>query len=140
MSTNLKKTCVNRINDLDKILILILAKYIASLARIRTGISDGFLSCEVLERLIDKIYAPPLSPTNEDAGDEDEMLSACAIAIGALSYNKTAFRLLYNLVRRDPRNYPFFVKTILSNKSLILSTLRQNYFMWPSFMFISGIC
>ena len=60
------------------------------------------ISCQVLERLIDKLYAPPLPQTSEDAGDEVEMHSACAVAIGALTYNKTAFRLLYNLVRRDP--------------------------------------
>ena len=60
------------------------------------------ISCGVLERLITKLYAPPLPQTSEDAGDEDEMHSACAVAIGALTYNKTAFRLLYNLVRRDP--------------------------------------
>ncbi len=77
-------------------------KYISSLARIRTGISDGFISCGVLERLIDKLYAPPIPQTSADAGDEDEMHSACAVAIGALTYNKTAYRLLYNLVRRDP--------------------------------------
>lgn len=72
------------------------------MARIRTGISDGFISCHVLERLIDKLYVPSLPQTSEDAGDEVEMHSACAVAIGALTYNKTAFRLLYNLVRRDP--------------------------------------
>lgn len=81
---------------------IFLAKYISSLARIRTGISDGLLSCEVLDRLINKLFAPPLPQTSEDAGDEVEMHNACAVAIGALTYNKTAFRLLYNLVRRDP--------------------------------------
>ncbi|CAF1213803.1 unnamed protein product [Adineta steineri] len=86
-------------------LVTQIAKYISSLARIRTGISDGLLSCEVLGRLIDKLYAPSLPQTSEDAGDEDEMHSACAIAIGALTYNKTAFRQLYNLVRRDPTLY-----------------------------------
>ena len=82
----------------------ILAKYISSLARIRTGISDALMSCNALERLIDKLYAPPLPQTSEDAGDDIEMHSACAVAIGALTYNRTAFRLLYNLVRRDPGN------------------------------------
>jgi len=80
----------------------VLAKYISSLARIRTGISDGLISCDVLGRLIAKLYTEPLPQTSEDAGDDVEMRSACAIAIGALTYNKTAFRLLYNLVRRDP--------------------------------------
>jgi len=55
--------------------------------------------------LIDKLFAPSLPQTSEDAGDEVEMYSACAVAIGALTYNKTAFRLLYNLVRRDPSNF-----------------------------------
>ena len=72
------------------------------MARSRTGISDGFISCGVLERLINKIYAPSIPQTSEDAGDEVEMHHACARAIGALTYNRTAFRLLYNLVRRDP--------------------------------------
>jgi hypothetical protein len=54
------------------------------------------------------------------------MHSACAIAIGALTYNKTAYRLLYNLVRRDPSriffsflmNYLvfFFLFTVLYDK------------------------
>jgi hypothetical protein len=79
------------------------------LARIRTGISDGLISCHVLERLIDKLYAPSIPQTSEDAGDEMEMHSACAVAIGALTYNKTAFRLLYNLVRRDPSMMIFIV-------------------------------
>jgi hypothetical protein len=82
--------------------LMFLAKYISSLARIRTGISDALVSCSVLERLIDKLYAPSLPQTSEDAGDEIEMHSACAVAIGALTYNRTAFRRLYNLVRRDP--------------------------------------
>jgi hypothetical protein len=101
--------------NIQNIVFCFLAKYISSLARIRTGISDGLISCEVLERLINKLFAPPLPQTSEDAGDEVEMHSACAIAIGALTYNKTAFRLLYNLVRRDPSKrllfyiYPFFI-------------------------------
>lgn len=66
------------------------------------------MSCHVLERLIDKLFAPSLPQTSEDAGDELEMRSACAVAIGALTYNKTAFRLLYNLVRRDPSRV-FFI-------------------------------
>lgn len=57
--------------------------------------------------MIDKLYAPPVPQTSEDAGDEVEMHSACAVAIGALTYNKTAFRLLYNLVRRDPSRIIF---------------------------------
>lgn len=79
-----------------------LAKYISSLARIRTGISDAFLSCDVLERLIKKLDATTQSLASDDAGDADEMYRACAVAIGTLTYNKTAFRLLYNLVRRTP--------------------------------------
>ena len=79
-----------------------LAKYISSLARIRTGISDALISCDVLERLIDKLYSPSLPQTSDDAGDDIEMHMACAVAIGTLTYNKTAFRLLYNLVRRTP--------------------------------------
>ena len=79
-----------------------LAKYVSSLARIRTGISDALISCEVLERLITKLYAPPIPQTSQDAGDELEMRSACAVAIGALTYNRTGFRLFYNLVRRTP--------------------------------------
>lgn len=98
-----------------------LAKYISSLARIRTGISDGLISCQVLERLIDKLYAPSLPQTSEDAGDEVEMYSACAIAIGALTYNKTGFRLLYNLVRRDPSMIGYFLYDKFS--FLILSTV-----------------
>jgi hypothetical protein len=44
------------------------------------------------------------------------MHSACAVAIGALTYNKTAFRRLYNLVRRDPSMilYSSFVFSINS--------------------------
>ncbi|CAF0881764.1 unnamed protein product [Rotaria sordida] len=91
-------------------LITQIAKYVSSLARIRTGISDGFVSCQVLERLINKLYAPSLPQTSKDAGDEAEMHSACAVAIGALTYNKTAFRLLYNLVRRDPTLYDKIVE------------------------------
>ncbi|CAF3613919.1 unnamed protein product [Rotaria sp. Silwood1] len=87
-----------------------IAKYVSSLARIRTGISDGFISCQVLERLIDKLYVRSPPQTSEDAGDEAEMHSACAVAIGALTYNKTAFRLLYNLVRRDPTLYDRIVE------------------------------
>ena len=55
-----------------------------------------------MERLIDKLYAPSIPQTSEDAGDELEMRSACAVAIGALTYNRTGFRLFYNLVRRTP--------------------------------------
>ena len=84
------------------LLWVFLAKYISSLARIRTGISDALISCGVLERLIDKLYSPSLPQTSDDAGDEIEMHMACAVAIGTLTYNKTAFRLLYNLVRRSP--------------------------------------
>lgn len=86
-------------------LITQIAKYVSSLARIRTGISDALISCEVLERLITKLYAPPIPQTSEDAGDELEMRSACAVAIGALTYNRTGFRLFYNLVRRTPELY-----------------------------------
>ncbi|UJR31012.1 hypothetical protein I4U23_018523 [Adineta vaga] len=86
-------------------LVTQIAKYISSLARIRTGISDAFISCEVLEHLIEKLDAPTLPQSSEDAGDADEMYRACAVAIGTLTYNKTAFRLLYNLVRRDPKLY-----------------------------------
>jgi hypothetical protein len=99
------------LSQINRSLITQIAKYVSSLARIRTGISDGFISCNVLERLIDKLYAPPLPQTSEDAGDEVEMHSACAIAIGALTYNKTAFRLLYNLVRRDPMLYDKIVES-----------------------------
>jgi hypothetical protein len=110
-----------RIYKIDLRFCFFLAKYISSLARIRTGISDGLISCQVLERLIDKLYAPPLPQTSEDAGDEVEMYSACAIAIGALTYNKTGFRLLYNLVRRDPSMIGYFLYDKFS--FLILSTV-----------------
>lgn len=51
------------------------------------------------------------------------MHSACAVAIGALTYNKTAFRLLYNLVRRDPSKN-FLWNFIFSELLIfILSTL-----------------
>ena len=86
------------------VIALFLAKYVGSLARIRTGISDAFVSCDVLELLIQKLNSPSLPQTSEDAGDEIEMRSACAVGIGALTYNRTAFRLLYNLVRRNPGN------------------------------------
>lgn len=78
------------------------AKYVGSLARIRTGISDAFVSCEILDVLVEKLTSPSVPNTSEDAGDEVEMRSACSVAIGALSYNRTAFRLLYNAVRREP--------------------------------------
>ena len=48
------------------------------------------------------------------------MHSACAVAIGALTYNKTAFRLLYNLVRRDPS---MILSLISFSKKLDLSSL-----------------
>jgi hypothetical protein len=93
------------------------------MARIRTGISDGLISCEVLGRLIEKLDMPPLPQTSEDAGDEDAMYTACAVAIGALTYNKTAFRLLYNLVRRDPSK--IFYRFYFTQLSIsILSALR----------------
>ncbi|CAF1396020.1 unnamed protein product [Adineta ricciae] len=104
------KKISNLLLEKNTSLITQIAKYVSSLARIRTGITDAFLSCDIHKHLIEKLDAPTLPQSSEDAGDADEMYRACAVAIGTLTYNKTAFRLLYNCVRRHPKLYDKIVE------------------------------
>nr|XP_038940488.1 ankyrin and armadillo repeat-containing protein isoform X2 [Rattus norvegicus] len=67
---------------------------IASLAHTRSGIPDAFLTLGTVQRLFYHLYS-----------EREEVRAACSCALGYLSYNARAFRILLTECRNKPNQF-----------------------------------
>ncbi|XP_026768541.3 ankyrin and armadillo repeat-containing protein [Pangasianodon hypophthalmus] len=74
--------------------VVITAQLLASLAHTRAGIPDGIVTMGAIEHLSTHLYS-----------EDEEVRTACASALGYLSFNRFAHRLLLVECRKNPQTY-----------------------------------
>jgi hypothetical protein len=72
----------------------------ASLSHTRAGITDAMLACDVINILSNKVFH-----------SNAEIRFSCAVALGYLTFNRTASRLLLH----NCRNNTILFKTLIEN-------------------------
>jgi hypothetical protein len=77
------------------------ASYLSSLAHTRAGITDAMITCDIVDILCDHLYSPSL-----------EVQYVCAVALGYLTFNRTASRLLLHNCRNVPNLYERLISII----------------------------
>jgi hypothetical protein len=66
---------------------------VSSLAHTRAGITDAMVACDAVDILCDRLFHPKSS----------EVRYTCAVALGYLTFNRTASRLLLHNCRNSPQ-------------------------------------
>ncbi|KAF5903381.1 ankyrin and armadillo repeat-containing protein, partial [Clarias magur] len=74
--------------------VIITAQFLASVAHTRAGIPDGIVTMGAIEHLSGHLYS-----------ENEEVRTACASALGYLSFNRFAHRLLLVECRKNPQTY-----------------------------------
>ncbi|XP_046699065.1 ankyrin and armadillo repeat-containing protein isoform X1 [Silurus meridionalis] len=74
--------------------VIVTAQFLASLAHTRAGIPDGIVTMGAIEHLSNHLYSK-----------DEEVRTACANALGYLSFNQFAHRLLLVECRKNPQTY-----------------------------------
>ena len=77
------------------------ASLMSSLSHTRAGINDAMVTVGAIDKLIDRLYSK-----------NDQVRFGCAIALGYLSYNRTAARLLLTACRNTPGLYDKLINNI----------------------------
>lgn len=85
---------VEKIQDGDDNVIVLAASLLASLAHTRPGIPDAMVTTGAIERLVERL-----------SSGNDQVRSACAVALGYLTFNRTAARQLLSVCRNKPGLY-----------------------------------
>ena len=106
---------VNKIKSHDDNVVVRAASLLASLAHTRAGIPDAMVTVGAIDILVDR-----LSSVN------DQVRCSTAIALGYLTFNKTAARILLSACRNTPGLYKKMMENIGKN-SKISSDFLQDF-------------
>ncbi|XP_075385874.1 ankyrin and armadillo repeat-containing protein [Tenrec ecaudatus] len=87
---------------------------IASLARSRAGIPEAFATLGAIQRLCYHLYSK-----------EEEVRTACSCALGYLTYNANAFRILLNECRNKPNQFIRISNNISRDASINPAFLKE---------------
>ncbi|CAK7306869.1 Ankyrin and armadillo repeat-containing protein [Vulpes lagopus] len=97
--------------------IVLTGNLIASLAHSRAGIPEAFTTLGTIQRLCYHLYS-----------GKEEVRAACSCALGYLTYNADAFRLLLKECRRRPSQFLRLTRNISRDASVNPAFLRE--FQW----------
>ncbi|WAQ94689.1 ANKAR-like protein [Mya arenaria] len=106
---------VKKLGSDDDNVIVLASSLLSSLAHTRAGIPDAMVTTGAIDELVDR-----LSSTNE------QVRSAVAVALGYLTFNKTAARLLLGACRNTPGLYKKLMDNI-GKDSKISSDFIENF-------------
>jgi len=85
---------VEKLDHEDDNVIVLAASLLSSLAHTRAGIPDAMVTTGAIDYLVEKLSSP-----------NDQVRSAVAVALGYLTFNRTAARLLFGVCRNTPGLY-----------------------------------
>ncbi|XP_058156485.1 ankyrin and armadillo repeat-containing protein isoform X2 [Dasypus novemcinctus] len=94
--------------------IILTGNLIASLAHSRAGIPEAFTALGTVQRLCYHLYS-----------EKEEVRAACACALGYLTYNANAFRILLKECRNKPNQFIRITKSISRDASINPAFLRE---------------
>ncbi|KAK6172108.1 hypothetical protein SNE40_018060 [Patella caerulea] len=95
---------VEKLKSKDNNVTVLAASLLSSLAHTRAGIPDAMITTGAIDLLIEHLYS-----------SNDQVKNSVAVALGYLTYNKTAARLLFSACRNTPGLYNLLVDNIGSN-------------------------
>ena len=98
---------VEKLHSTDDNVIVLAASLLSSLAHTRAGIPDAMVTTGALEVLMERL-----------SSDNEQVKSACAVALGYLTFNRTAARILFGACRNDPDLYKDLMKNIGKNPKI----------------------
>ena len=85
---------VNKLNSDDDNVVVLASSLLSSLAHTRAGIPDAMVTTGAIDILIKRLSSP-----------NEQVRSAVAVALGYLTFNRTAARLLFGACRNTPGLY-----------------------------------
>ena len=85
---------VNKLDSDDDNVIVLASSLLSSLAHTRAGIPDAMVTSGAIDILIKRLSSP-----------NEQVRSAVAVALGYLTFNRTAARLLFGACRNTPGLY-----------------------------------
>ncbi|XP_056008070.1 ankyrin and armadillo repeat-containing protein-like isoform X2 [Ostrea edulis] len=98
---------VERLQSKEDNVIVLAASLLSSLAHTRAGIPDAMVTSGAIDILVDKLSSP-----------NDQVRGACAVALGYLTFNRTAARILFSACRNTPGLYKKLEENIGKNAKI----------------------
>ncbi|OWF40013.1 ankyrin and armadillo repeat-containing protein-like isoform X3 [Mizuhopecten yessoensis] len=98
---------VEKLNHEDDNVIVLAASLLSSLAHTRAGIPDAMVTTGAIEHLVEQLDS-----------NNDQVRSAVAVAMGYMTFNRTAARLLFSACRNTPGLYKSLVDNIGKNAKI----------------------
>lgn len=98
---------VNKLNSEDDNVVVLASSLLSSLAHTRAGIPDAMVTTGAIDVLIKRLHSP-----------NEQVRSAVAVALGYLTFNRTAARLLFSACRNTPGLYTKLMDNIGSNPKI----------------------
>uniref|UniRef100_A0A2C9KYG2 Uncharacterized protein n=1 Tax=Biomphalaria glabrata TaxID=6526 RepID=A0A2C9KYG2_BIOGL len=92
---------VSKLNSPEEKVVVLSCSLLAALSHTRAGLTDAMITCGSLDLLVNKLDSP-----------NDIVRSGAAVALGYLTFNKTAYRLLFSLCRNVPNLFEKIMKNI----------------------------
>lgn len=125
---------VKKLHSTEDNVIVLAASLLSSLAHTRAGIPDAMVTSGAIDVLVDKL-----------SSQNDQVRGACAVALGYLTFNRTAARILFSACRNTPGLYKKLEENIGKNAKIsqefVQDFKRAKIVDLPSqwFVFISGL-
>lgn len=125
---------VKKLHSTEDNVIVLAASLLSSLAHTRAGIPDAMVTSGAIDVLVDKL-----------SSQNDQVRGACAVALGYLTFNRTAARILFSACRNTPGLYKKLEENIGKNAKIsqefVQDFKRAKIVGLPSqwFVFISGL-
>nr|XP_022304478.1 ankyrin and armadillo repeat-containing protein-like isoform X5 [Crassostrea virginica] len=98
---------VKKLHSTEDNVIVLAASLLSSLAHTRAGIPDAMVTSGAIDVLVDKL-----------SSQNDQVRGACAVALGYLTFNRTAARILFSACRNTPGLYKKLEENIGKNAKI----------------------
>uniref|UniRef100_A0A2C9LDX1 Uncharacterized protein n=1 Tax=Biomphalaria glabrata TaxID=6526 RepID=A0A2C9LDX1_BIOGL len=92
---------VSKLRSAEENVVVLSCSLLAALSHTRAGLTDAMITCGALDLLVHKLDSP-----------NDLVRNGAAVALGYLTFNKTAYRLLFSLCRNVPNLFDKIMKNI----------------------------
>ncbi|ESP02231.1 hypothetical protein LOTGIDRAFT_224972 [Lottia gigantea] len=92
---------VNKLHSEDHNVIVLAASLLSSLAHTRAGIPDAMITTGAIDLLIEHLHS-----------SNEQVRNSVAVALGYMTFNKTASRLLFSACRNTPGLYRLLMENI----------------------------
>ncbi|CAL1533328.1 unnamed protein product [Lymnaea stagnalis] len=92
---------VSKLSCEDEKVVVLACSLLAALSHTRAGLTDAMITCGILDQLVLQLDSP-----------NDIVRNGAAVALGYLTFNKTAYRLLFSLCRNVPKLFDKIMRNI----------------------------